>query len=318
LIRVENLTKTFAGVPAIDGLSFEVHAGEIVGLLGPNGAGKSTTMRVLTGYLPPTAGRAFVAGFDVETSPAEARKSLGYLPESVPLYPEMRVEEYLAFRARLKGVKSLKAELDRVSERAFLTERRSQVIGTLSKGYRQRVGLADALLGRPKILILDEPTEGLDPVQIRSTRELILGLAKDHTVLLSTHILPEVEQLCQRVLLLSRGRLAADLRRDEAGSGAAGAGWREAAGAASEVAYAAAFEAPPADLQARLAALPEVAAVEDRGGGLFRLAAREGAEVSDAVVALAAREGLKLRELRRERRSVEELFVALTARESAA
>jgi ABC-2 type transport system ATP-binding protein len=196
---------------AVDHLSFEVEKGQIVGFLGPNGAGKTTTMRMLTCFMPPTEGTAEVAGFDVTENPMEVKRRIGYLPESPPVYPEMEVIEYLDFVGRIKGVPkaSLKARLDEVMQKCAVTDVRNKEIGKLSKGYRQRVGLAQAIVHNPDVLILDEPTSGLDPHQIIETRDLIKGLAGDHTIILSTHILPEVEAMCQRVMIINRGKLVA-------------------------------------------------------------------------------------------------------------
>jgi ABC-2 type transport system ATP-binding protein len=211
-IQVDKLSKHYGQVVAVDRISFEVKPGELVGFLGPNGAGKSTTMRVLTTFLPATSGIAYVRGFDVMADSMEVRKFLGYLPESVPLYPEMRVDEYLIYRAKLKGVerKIRAARIDWCLERCRIREVRRRLIGTLSKGYRQRVGLADALVNDPPVLVLDEPTTGLDPIQIRETLNTIRDLAGSHTVLLSTHILPEVEAICDRVIIINRGTLRWD------------------------------------------------------------------------------------------------------------
>jgi ABC-2 type transport system ATP-binding protein len=204
-------------VLAVDHVSFEVAQGEIVGLLGLNGAGKTTTMRILTTYLPATSGVARMAGFDVRTQSLEVRQRIGYLPENVPLYPEMRVDEYLTFRAKLRGVprKDRPERLEYCMERCRIREVRRRLIGTLSKGYRQRVGLADAMIHDPGILILDEPTHGLDPVQIRETLALIRELGEQRTILLSTHILAEIEAICSRVLIIHRGRLGSDKKLDE-------------------------------------------------------------------------------------------------------
>jgi ABC-2 type transport system ATP-binding protein len=217
MIHVDNLTKYFGPVLAVDHVSFDVRQGEIVGLLGLNGAGKTTTMRILTTYLPATSGIAQMAGFDVRTQSLEVRQRIGYLPENVPLYPEMRVEEYLAFRAKIRGVarKDRQQRLDYCMERCRIREVRRRLIGTLSKGYRQRVGLADAMIHDPPILILDEPTHGLDPVQIRETLALIRELGERRTILFSTHILAEIEAVCSRVLIIHRGRLSSDTRMGE-------------------------------------------------------------------------------------------------------
>jgi len=211
MIKVENLSKRYAGVTAVNNISFEVGKGEIVGFLGPNGAGKSTTMRILSSFMPATSGRASIAGFDVFEHSLEARSHLGYMPENVPLYTEMRVTEYLNYRAALKGVKGrrIRERVGDVKELCNLKEVENKVIDTLSKGYRQRVGLADALVHDPDLLILDEPTIGLDPNQIRQVRELIKNLGKRHTILLSTHILPEVEMTCSRVIIINKGRIEA-------------------------------------------------------------------------------------------------------------
>src|SRR5262245_61333003 len=209
MIQVENLTKFFGPVLAVDNITFQVDRGEVVGFLGNNGAGKTTTMRILTTYLPATSGIAKVAGFDVMNQSMEVRRNIGYLPESVPLYPEMRVEEYLDFRAKLKGMdrKARARRLEFCLDRCRIREVRRRLLGTLSKGYRQRVGLADSMIHDPPILILDDPTAGLDPLQIRDTLALIKELGQSHTILLSTHIMSEVEAVCNRVIIIYRGRI---------------------------------------------------------------------------------------------------------------
>ncbi|MCX6638283.1 MAG: ATP-binding cassette domain-containing protein [Acidobacteria bacterium] len=211
MIRVEGLTKRYGRNVAVDNISFGVQKGQIVGFLGPNGAGKTTTMRVLTCFLPPTAGTAEVAGYDVLAAPMEVKRRIGYLPESPPLYPEMEVIEYLVFVGRLKGIgkADLARRVDDVIERTAIGDVRTKLLGRLSRGYRQRVGLAQALIHNPDVLILDEPTAGLDPKQIIETRQLIRGLAGNHTIILSTHILPEVEQTCEQVVIISKGKLVA-------------------------------------------------------------------------------------------------------------
>jgi ABC-2 type transport system ATP-binding protein len=211
VIEVQNLTKRYGRVTAVDDVSFRVERGEILGFLGPNGAGKTTTMRVLTGYMPATAGRTLVAGFDVFEQPIEAKRRTGYLPETPPLYPDMTVREYLTFVARIKRVSSADRtkRVGAVMQRTRIADVADRHCGKLSKGYRQRVGLAQALIHNPDVLILDEPTAGLDPKQIIETRELIKGLAGDHTIILSTHILPEVSQTCQRVVIINKGRVVA-------------------------------------------------------------------------------------------------------------
>jgi ABC-2 type transport system ATP-binding protein len=209
MIEVQNLTKRYRDLVAVDGLSFRVEKGEVVGFLGPNGAGKSTTMRILTGFLPATSGSATVAGFDVFEEPLEVKRRIGYLPENPPVYPDLTPVEYLRFCAGLKGLprRAVAGEIERVAQLARLEGVMDRLTGSLSKGYRQRLGLAQALLGDPEVLILDEPTVGLDPLQIREVRELVKSLAGRHTVILSTHILPEVAMTCQKVLVVSRGRL---------------------------------------------------------------------------------------------------------------
>src|SRR5579859_1172290 len=211
MITVKELTKRYARNTAVDHISFEIQKGQIVGFLGPNGAGKTTTMRMLTCFMPPTAGTAIVAGFDVLEEPLEVEKRIGYLPETPPLYPEMRTVEYLEFVGSLKGLRKpeLGKRVDYVCERCAVADVRDKLISKLSKGYRQRVGLAQAIIHNPEVLILDEPTAGLDPKQINETRDLIKSLAGDHTIILSTHILPEVEQTCEQVIIINKGKVVA-------------------------------------------------------------------------------------------------------------
>jgi ABC-2 type transport system ATP-binding protein len=226
MITAQRLTKKYARNIAVDHVSFEVGKGQIVGFLGPNGAGKTTTMRMLTCFLPPTAGSATVAGFDVLDKPLEVKRHIGYLPETPPLYPEMRTVEYLTFVANIKGLRGLELakRVDYVLERCAIAEVKNKILGKLSKGYRQRVGLAQAIIHNPDVLILDEPTAGLDPKQINETRDLIKSLAGDHTIILSTHILPEVEQTCEHVIIIDKGKLVAidsvnNLRNRACGAG---------------------------------------------------------------------------------------------------
>ncbi len=211
MITVKELTKRYARNTAVDHISFEVQKGQIVGFLGPNGAGKTTTMRMLTCFLPPTFGTATVAGFDVLEQPLEVKKRIGYLPETPPLYPEMTAATYLTYVGKLKGLSGseLRKRVDYVCDRCAIADMKNKLLGKLSKGYRQRVGLAQAIIHNPDVLILDEPTAGLDPKQINETRDLIKGLSGDHTIILSTHILPEVEQTCQQVIIINRGKLVA-------------------------------------------------------------------------------------------------------------
>lgn len=217
MIEVENLSKRYGPTLAVSGVSFTVQKGEVLGFLGPNGAGKTTTMRVITGFLPPTEGKVRVVGFDVAEQPLEAKRHTGYLPETPPVYPDMTVAEYLEFVARIKGVsrRDIRTRLDEVTEKCAVGNVRNRQIGKLSKGYRQRVGLAQALIHNPDVLVLDEPTAGLDPKQIIETRELIKGLAGQHTVILSTHILPEVSKTCQRVVVINAGQIVAVGTPDE-------------------------------------------------------------------------------------------------------
>jgi ABC-2 type transport system ATP-binding protein len=212
MIKVEGLTKRYGDVTAIEDLSFQVEKGEIVGFLGPNGAGKTTTMRIITGFLPSTDGTVTVSGNDIFTKPMEVKKKIGYLPEHPPVYADMTVAGYLKFVSKIKGIpRSGRADaIDRMVERCGLKEVRKKIIGKLSKGYRQRVGLAQAMIHEPEVLILDEPTIGLDPKQIIEIRELVRSLAGDQTIILSTHILPEVTMICQRCLIIDQGRIVAD------------------------------------------------------------------------------------------------------------
>ena len=209
MIKVSNLSKKYVGKPAVDNVSFNVESGEIVGFLGPNGAGKTTTIRMLTGYIPPTSGTALIGGYDIFLNSLIAKQKIGYMPENVPLYDDMRVREYLLFRAELKGLRGqdVRKHMNEALELCSIKDIKSQMISSLSKGFRQRVGLADALINKPPLLILDEPTNGLDPSQIRSFRELIKELAENHTILISTHILSEVELTCDRVLIINKGQM---------------------------------------------------------------------------------------------------------------
>ncbi len=303
-IVVENLTKRYGTFTAVDHISFEVAKGTILGFLGPNGAGKTTTIRMLTCYMPPTSGTARVAGYDVFNESLQVKQHIGYLPESTPLYTEMRVEEYLDFRGKLRGMDREKRlrRVQEVAERTWLKDRLRSVIGTLSKGYRQRVGIADALLHNPPVLVLDEPTVGLDPSQIREARNLISELAGDHTVLLSTHILQEVEIVCQRVIIVGRGRVLAQGTPEELKNRAGG-------GIRVEV------RGPVDQIQSALAAISGVEKVDvlQRGPvGAFNLRSRPTPEMREQIAALIAQRGWSLRELRLEGASLEEFFVRIT------
>jgi ABC-2 type transport system ATP-binding protein len=307
MIEVSNLTKRYAGRTAVDDISFAVARGEIVGLLGPNGAGKSTTMRVLSGFMPATSGTVKVAGFDVFHDADEARRRIGYMPENNPLYPDMRVREYLKFRARLKGLgwKKSRERVSTVMEQCGLTDVSRRIIGQLSKGYKQRVGLADALVHDPDLIILDEPTIGLDPQQIRSVRALIKSLAGRHTVLISTHILPEVEMMCGRVLIMFGGRVLASDTPENLQHRMAGAGQ-----------IIAEIEAPLAALQVAWETLPEVEEfdIAPAEGKFFRcaLTPRDGHDLRAVVYALARQNGWTLRELTRSRHSLEDIYMLVT------
>lgn len=305
MIEVRNLSKHYGRHRAVDQVSFSVDAGEIVGFLGPNGAGKTTTIRVLTCYHPATAGRASVAGYDVFKQSLQVRSQIGYLPESVPLYPEMRVTEYLRFRGKLRGLDraAREAALQRVAERCWLGDVVRRPIGQLSKGYRQRVGLADALLHNPPVLILDEPTVGLDPRQIRETRSLIRELAQDHTVMLSSHILPEVEATCQRLIIIHGGKIVASGTPDEL---------RERVAEGSRLI--AEVNAPLAEVTAGVRELPTVAEVQaEQRDSWVRLMVSAQNDVREPLYQLARTRDWPLRELRREIATLEDFFVKIVA-----
>jgi ABC-2 type transport system ATP-binding protein len=308
VIEVEGLTKRFVDRDAVSNVSFFVPEGEVLGFLGPNGAGKTTTMRMITGYLPATAGRVRVAGLDLAADPLGVRARIGYLPENVALYPEMRVEEYLRFRAAIEGVPraDVRARLEEVSERCMLGDVRRQLIGTLSKGYRQRVGLAGALIHKPPVLILDEPTVGLDPRQIVKIRELIAELGRDHTVILSTHILPEVEQVCRRVLIIDGGTLVADGTPEQLRAGVSGATELDVE-----------LEAPEAEARAALEDLPGAAAVRSDGDGRYHVTAEGRADLRRAVFSLAVERRWVMLGLRQTVPTLEDVFLRLTTRDAA-
>ncbi|NBR71639.1 MAG: ATP-binding cassette domain-containing protein [Verrucomicrobia bacterium] len=306
MIQVENLTKRYAGGEAVRGISFSVEKGEVVGFLGPNGAGKSTTMRMLTGYLPPTDGQIEVAGAKLPQDSLLVRQRIGYMPENVPLYPEMRVEEFLEYRGRLKRVTrgEISHRVGLALDQCGLSDVRKKIIGSLSKGYRQRVGLADALVHNPRLLILDEPTAGLDPHQIRSFRELIKELGKDRTILLSTHILSEVEMVCGRAIIINKGKI-------EASDTLANLEKRVQAGALQiEV------KADPAVAKEKLSKISEVSLVTElnRAGEWisFEVTAAPGKDIRGEVDGLIKREQWPLREFRREKARLEDVFVELT------
>lgn len=312
MIKVEQLSKRYGSTVAVDSIDFEVKKGEIVGFLGPNGAGKSTTMRMLAGYLPPTSGRAEVAGYDIFSQSLRAREHIGYLPENVPLYPDMRVNEFLRYRGALKGVpgRRMSERLTDVVELCGLGDVQKKVIGRLSKGYRQRVGLADAMIHEPDLLILDEPTIGLDPNQIRQVRDLIRNLKRHHTILLSTHILPEVEMLCSRVIIINRGKIEAlDTPQN----------LRAKLGASGHIL----LDARVADPRAAAAELRKVAGVESvttRADGvwtIFTIHAASGADPREALFQHAASNAWHVRELSRSAVSLEQVFAEVTHAEDA-
>jgi ABC-2 type transport system ATP-binding protein len=307
MIEVSNLTKRYAGHTAVSGISFTVGRGEIVGLLGTNGAGKSTTMRILSCYMPATSGSVRVAGFDVFSQADEVRRRIGYMPENNPLHPEMRVREYLKFRGRLKGLafRRLRERVDVVTEQCGLVDVSRKIIGHLSKGYRQRVGLADALVHEPELIILDEPTIGLDPNQIRSVRQLIKDLARNHTVLISTHILPEVEMTCSRVLILHQGKILAADTPDNL---------QKIMGGDSQVI--AEIAAPLTDLEQCWDLMPEVEYFDlsPTEGEFHRcaLTPRNGTDLRPLIFNLVRERGWVMRELTRSRFSLEDIYVRVT------
>ena len=313
MIEVQHLTKRYGPTTAVDDVTFRVETGEVLGFLGPNGAGKTTTMRVLTGYMPASEGRALVAGYDVSEQPLEAKRRTGYLPETPPLYPEMTVRDYLTFVARIKGVPRAERQtrINTTMDRTRIMDVADRHCAKLSKGYRQRVGLAQALMHNPEVLILDEPTAGLDPKQIIETRKLITELGGDHTVILSTHILPEVSQTCQRIVIINKGRVVAVDTPENLMSRLGG----------SETIYLQ-IDASGADVKTTLEAVPgitEVAAADVRGNlAGFEVRSEMGHDVRRELAAAVVRHGWGLLELRPLRMSLEEIFLHLTTEDSAA
>jgi ABC-2 type transport system ATP-binding protein len=297
MIAAQNLTKVYGMHTAVDDISFTCRQGEIVGFLGPNGAGKTTTMRILTGYMPPTSGSATIAGYDTIAQSIEARRQLGYLPENVPLYPEMTVEGYLAFAGRIRRVDNLWDRVDETMEAVDLLERAESFIGSLSKGLRQRVGLAQAMLHDPDVLILDEPTIGLDPRQVVELRELIIELGKRHTILLSTHILSEVEQICDRVLMIIDGRLWADVPLEEI------------VGGGSEHHTLLTVAEPMRDTAAVLENLVGVGSVRRENDRRFRITYDGKEETRTAIAATAVNAGWGLLDLTSEKPTLEAVFL---------
>ncbi len=310
MISVENLTKRYATKTAIDGVSFQVEKGEILGFLGPNGAGKTTTMRIITGYMPASSGTIKVDGFDVADQPLEVRRRIGYLPENPPLYTEMKVLNYLQFVAKLKGVTSagLSDEVHRVMDKVNITDVQDRIIAKLSKGYKQRVGIAQAMLNDPPVLILDEPTIGLDPKQIHEVRDLVKGLAGDHTVVLSTHILPEVEQTCHRVIIIDHGKIVAvdtpqNLRSQIQG----------AARIFVEV------DGPPSTVLSAIQSLSGVVKVqieaENGTRNRFQIETDTGRDIRMDLARTVVNKGWGLLELHSENMSLEDIFIKLTTAE---
>ena len=312
MIEVTDLRKSYGRIDAVSGVSFSVGKGEVLGFLGPNGAGKTTTMRILTGYMPATSGRATVAGHDVFKSPLEAKRSLGYLPETPPVYPDLDVTSFLDFCARIKGIRPAdrKARIDRAIEKARLGEARNKIIGRLSKGFRQRVGIAQAILADPPVLILDEPTAGLDPQQIIETRDLIRNLGGDHTIILSTHILPEVSMTCSRVVIISKGRVVAEDTPDNLAArlSSKGAIRVEVRGELRP-----AFEA--------LRGVPGILAINPRAGGsgnaILELQAAEGKDIRAGTARALVKANLDLLSLSQVSVSLEDVFLELTTKDAA-
>jgi len=315
MIKVEGLTKRYARTVAVDNISFEVAKGQIVGFLGPNGAGKTTTMRVLTCFLPPTEGTASVAGFDVLENPLEVKRHIGYLPETPPVYPDMEVAEYLSFTGRLKGIPSsdIARRVDDVVGRCAIGDVRNKLIGKLSKGYRQRVGLAQAIIHNPDVLILDEPTSGLDPKQIIEIRELLKSLAGEHTIILSTHILSEVEHSCEHVIIINGGKLVAidtvaNLTNRLRGS--------EAVAVVVETVNG---QPNPSDVQQRLeqvAGVSRVVMTDTKDGRMaFEVESLQGRHIRTDLARTVVNAGWGLNELRAVGLSLEDIFLQLTAAE---
>ncbi len=312
MIKVEGLTKRYARHVAVKNISFEVGQGEIVGFLGKNGAGKTTTMRVLTCFLPPTAGKASVAGFDVLEQPLEVKKNIGYLPETPPLYPEMEVDAYLTFVAKLKGIPAgeIRRRVDEVCERTGLPDVKRTIIGKLSKGYRQRVGIAQAIIHNPPVLILDEPTSGLDPQQQKEARHLIASLSGDHTIILSTHILSEVEQSCSKVIIINSGEIVASDTVANLHSRRSG----------SEIVRVEVAGAPGNQVRQRLEQVAGVASVTSRDAreGLvaFEVQSLENRSVRPDLARAIVQAGWNLTELHTAAESLEEIFLELTKSEA--
>ena len=311
MIEVHHLTKRYGPFTAVDDVSFSVGSGEILGFLGPNGAGKTTTMRVITGYMPASDGSVTVAGYDVFAAPIEAKKRTGYLPETPPLYPDMTVRDYVTFVARIKGVPSreVRGRVEEVMKRTHIADMASRHCGKLSKGYRQRVGLAQALIHNPDVLVLDEPTAGLDPKQIIESRQLIKDLGGSHTVVLSTHILPEVSQTCQRVVIINKGKVVAVDTPDNLTARLRG----------SETMFLQ-VHAPDADVAAALAGVAGVTRAQgsrsDGGVVTVEIDSERGRDVRRDLAAAVVTRGWGLLELRPMRMSLEDIFLSLTTEDA--
>lgn len=305
MIQVKGLTKHYGQVTALEGISFQVEEGEILGFLGPNGAGKTTAMRVLTGYMPPSEGTATVAGYDVVEDSLEVRRRTGYLPETVPLYHEMSAHDYLDFMASIRGVARREKAIERVVEACDIGDAQHTIIGKLSKGYRQRVGLAQALIHDPEVLILDEPTIGLDPRQILSVRELIKSLGGERTIILSTHILPEASQVCQRVLIIHRGRIVAEDTPE-----------RLTATLQGDARVRIELAQPSEDALERLGQMQGVNMVKAVGQRAFEVTYEASVDRRAELATLAVNRGWGLLEMRAISMSLEEIFLQLTTDEA--
>ncbi len=306
MIEVENLTKYYGDFPAVEDISFTVNKGEVLGFLGPNAAGKTTTMRVLTGFMPPTSGSARIAGFDVVDQSLEARRHIGYLPETVPLYTEMSVVDYLDFMGKIRGMDKQwrRRRIGEVIDICRLGDYRSSLIGKLSKGFRQRVGIAQAVLHEPEVLILDEPTIGIDPIQVVETRNLIKGFGGDHTVILSTHILPEVSMVCQRVIIIHEGQVVAIDRPENLSERLRGTERLEVD-----------IRGPSAQVMSALRNIPgvqDVARIDRDGVGIYNIETASGADLREQISNLVLQRGWGLLRLQPIQMSLEEIFLRLT------
>lgn len=313
MIELKNVTKKFGAAPVVDGLSFEVKKGEIIGFLGPNGAGKTTTMRMITGFFPPTSGTVKVAGFDVAEKPLEAKEKIGYMPENVPLYKEMDVLSYLRFVAEVKGVKKEKigSSMTKAMEEAGITGVKDRIIGRLSKGYRQRVGIAQAIINDPEVLILDEPTVGLDPKQIKEIRELVKKMKGDRTIILSTHILPEVSMTCDKVIVINQGKIIAegDVETLTRGTGSASRIYVEVDAPASQ------FVQEMKKIKNVTGVLP--AGKTDAKTNAFNIDMEEGKNAAKDIIAKISKNDWELLEFRKPQATLEEVFLKLVTKEEA-